>query len=198
MFNDLSNPDFTIRVRPSGSVVAVFAQDKLRPASWLTLTGGVRQTHFSGSFSEDATSPRVSAAVQLPRVNWTVRGFYGRFYQAPPLVTASGPLLDFVTEQDLGFVPLKGERDEEYQVGVAIPVGGWVLDVDRFQTTADQLLRSQQRRQLERVLPADDRRRARFAASRRPSARRARGRTGRSTSPIRTSTRKGAAPSAAA
>jgi len=69
-------------------------------------------------------------------VNWIVRGFYGHFYQAPPLLTASGPLLDFVTAQNLGFIPLHGERDEEYQVGVAIPIRGWTADVSRFHTRA--------------------------------------------------------------
>jgi hypothetical protein len=29
-----------------------------------------------------------------------------------------------------------GERDEEYQVGVAVPVRGWLLDVSHFQTRA--------------------------------------------------------------
>jgi hypothetical protein len=65
-----------------------------------------------------------------------VRGFYGRFYQGPPLITASGPLLGFVTAQNLGFIPLHGERDEEYQVGLTVPIRGWTVDADRFQTRA--------------------------------------------------------------
>ena len=69
-------------------------------------------------------------------MNWVVRGFYGRFYQGPPLITASGPLLSFVTSQNLGFIPLHGERDEEYQVGLTVPVRGWTVDADRFQTRA--------------------------------------------------------------
>ena len=116
----------------------LYAQDKLALTSWLTLSGGVRYTHFSssGGVTEDVTTPRVGATVLIPQVNWIVRGFYGRFYQAPPLLTASGPLLDFVTAQNLGFIPLKGERDEEYQVGVAVPVHGWLADVSRFHTRA--------------------------------------------------------------
>jgi outer membrane receptor for ferrienterochelin and colicin len=135
-FNDGSNPDLSQRETPSGNIVAVFIQDKVNVASWLTLTAGLRQTHFSGAFTEDATSPRVGASLQIPSVNWIVRGFYGRFYQGPPLITASGPLLGFVTAQNLGFIPLHGERDEEYQVGVTVPMRGWTADVDRFQTTA--------------------------------------------------------------
>jgi TonB dependent receptor/Carboxypeptidase regulatory-like domain/TonB-dependent Receptor Plug Domain len=136
LFNDGSAENFVLQQQPSGHQVALFAQDKFRATSWLTLTGGVRQTHFSGEVVEDATSPRVGASVRVPVVDWTIRGFYGRFYQAPPLLTASGPLLDFVTDQNLGFIPLHGERDEEYQVGVVIPLRAWTIDGDRFQTRA--------------------------------------------------------------
>jgi outer membrane receptor for ferrienterochelin and colicin len=135
-FNDGSNANVSQRETPSGNLVAVFIQDKIAVTDWLTLTAGVRQTHFSGAISEDATSPRVGASLQIPSVKWVVRGFYGRFYQGPPLITASGPLLSFVTAQNLGFIPLHGERDEEYQVGVTVPIQGWTADVDRFQTTA--------------------------------------------------------------
>ena len=135
-FNDGSNPNLSEREQPSGNLAAAFAEDTVSVTSWLTVTAGVRQTHFSGGITENATSPRVGASVEVPRVNWMVRGFYGRFYQGPPLVTASGPLLAFVTAQNLGFIPLRGERDKEYQVGVTIPVRGWTLDTDRFQTRA--------------------------------------------------------------
>jgi hypothetical protein len=135
-FGDGSNPNLSVREQPSGNLAAFFIQDKVNVNSWLTLTGGVRQTHFSGGITENATSPRVGASVQIPSVDWVVRGFYGRFYQGPPLVTASGPLLEFVTAQNLGFIPLRGERDEEYQVGLTVPVRGWLVDGDRFQTRA--------------------------------------------------------------
>jgi outer membrane cobalamin receptor len=137
-FNDGSNPNFSQRQQPTGGQIALFAQDKWAAASWLTLSGGLRYTHFSGSggVTEDVTDPRVGATVLVPSVNWIVRGFYGHFYQAPPLLTASGPLLDFVTAQNLGFIPLPGERDDEYQVGVAIPIRGWIADVSRFHTRA--------------------------------------------------------------
>ncbi len=135
-FNDGSLPNVASRERPSGNLVAVFAQDTFRATSWLTLTAGVRQTRFSGGITESATSPRVGASVQVPSLDWVFRGFYGRFYQAPPLITASGPLLQFVTSQDLGFIPLRGERDEEYQVGVTVPIRGWTVDADHFRTSA--------------------------------------------------------------
>src|SRR4029077_4354038 len=52
------------------------------------------------------------------------------------LDTVSGPLIQFVTNQNLGFVPLHGERDEEHQFGVTIPFKGWTLDADNFLTRA--------------------------------------------------------------
>jgi outer membrane receptor protein involved in Fe transport len=136
VFNEGSHADLSVREQPSGNSEAVFVQDKLTATSWLTLSAGLRYTHFAGGVSESATSRRVGATIQIPSVKWLVRGFYGRFYQGPPLITASGPLLAFVTDQNLGFVPLHGERDEEYQVGLAVPIRGWTADVDRFKTRA--------------------------------------------------------------
>jgi len=96
----------------------------------------MRPTHFSGGIAENAISPRFGAALTVPRLNWVFRAFYGHYYQAPPLLTVSGPLLQFVTSQNLGFLPLHGERDEERQFGVAIPFRGWTLDADTFKTLA--------------------------------------------------------------
>ena len=136
LFNDGSSTNFRDRELASGGLEAVFIEDKLKLTSWLTLMAGLRQTHFSGNITEDATSPRVGAAVQVPRLHWVFRGFYGHYYQAPPLLTASGPLLGFVTSQNLGFIPLHGERDEEHQFGVTIPYRGWSMDIDEFRTRA--------------------------------------------------------------
>lgn len=136
IFNDLSNPNFTDREPIDGSMQAAYVQDKIKVTPWLTLMGGVRQTHFSGAIVENATSPRAGAALEIPRVKIVFRAFYGQFYQPPPLITASGPLLDFVTSQSLGFIPLRGERDEERQFGVTIPYRGWSLDIDEFRTKA--------------------------------------------------------------
>jgi outer membrane receptor protein involved in Fe transport len=135
-FNDQSGENFSARETPSGEQLGLFVEDKFHASSWFTLTGGVRQTFFSGGISETATSPRIGATVQIPKVEWMLRGFYGRFYQAPPLATASGPLLNFVTSSNFGFTPLLGERDEEYQVGITIPVRDWVFDADEFRTRA--------------------------------------------------------------
>jgi len=139
IFNDHSAPNLAPPdvEKPSGSLVAVYVEDQLKATSWLALNAGIRQTHFSGGVVENTTSPRVGASLRIPKLNWVFRGFYGHFYQAPPLLTASGPLLQFVTGQNLGFVPLHGERDEEHQFGVTIPFRGWTLDADNFLTRAN-------------------------------------------------------------
>lgn len=122
------------RERPAGNLEALFLEDQYKAASWLTLTGGVRFTHFSGAGSENAASPRVGAAIRMPHLNWTLHGFYGRYYQAPPLSTVSGPLVELAVNQGFGFLPLHGERDEEYQFGLTVPIKGWVIDTAYFHT----------------------------------------------------------------
>ena len=134
LFNDGSGLPFTDAEHPSGSLAAFFIDDKFKPVSWLTLSAGMRPTHFSGGVSESAISPRFGAALNIPHLNWTFRAFYGHYYQAPPLITASGPLVQFANSNNLGFIPLHGERDEEHQFGVTIPFRGWVLDADNFRT----------------------------------------------------------------
>jgi len=124
------------KVNPIGSLTALYVEDEFRANSWLTVSAGLRQTHFSGNVVENATSPRVGASLRIPKLNWVFRGFYGRFYQAPPLLTLSGPLLIAANNQNLGFVPLHGERDEEHQFGVTIPFHGWTIDADNFLTRA--------------------------------------------------------------
>src|ERR1700758_1631775 len=137
VFNDGSGqPPFTDTEQPTGGLAAFFVDDNFKPFSWLSLTAGLRPTHFSGNagFSESSISPRFGASLTVPHLNWTFRAFYGHFYQAPPLVTASGPLLNFCTAIDCGFIALHGERDEEHQFGVTIPFRGWTLDADTFRT----------------------------------------------------------------
>jgi outer membrane receptor for ferrienterochelin and colicin len=134
VFHDGSGSTFNDREHPSGSLMSFFIDDKFKIVPWLTLTAGVRPTRFSGSLTESAISPRLGAALNIPGLHWTLRGFYGHYYQAPPLVTASGTLLQFANENNLTFIALKGERDEEHQFGISIPYRGWVLDADTFRT----------------------------------------------------------------
>ena len=134
--NDGSAPPFNVTGNPSGSLAAFFVDDKFKPLPWLTLSAGLRPTYFSGGVGENSISPRFGVALNVPRLNWTFRASYGHYYQAPPLITASGPLLQFANNNNLGFIPLHGERDEEEEFGVNIPWRGWVLDADMFRTNA--------------------------------------------------------------
>jgi outer membrane receptor protein involved in Fe transport len=130
-------PPITDKEHPTGGLVALFAEDQMKLTSWLTLNAGLRQTHFSGGLVENATDPRVGGSLRMPKLNWVFRAFYGHFYQAPPILTISGPLLQYITDvQQLGFIPLHGERDEEHQYGVTIPFHGWTVDADTFLTRA--------------------------------------------------------------
>jgi len=134
-FPDCGGAPFADSEPASGGLAAFYVDDKFKPFSWLTLSAGLRPTHFAGSgMSENAVSPRFGATVTIPRLGWTFRGFYGHYYQAPPLLTASGLLLQLCNENDCTFIPLHGERDEESQFGVTIPFRGWVLDADTFRT----------------------------------------------------------------
>ena len=134
--NDASAPPMAQSQRPTGQLEAGFLEDQYKPFSWLTLMGGIRLTHFDGMISENAASPRVGGSVRIPHLNWVLRAFWGRYYQAPPLSTVAGPLLDYAVTQGLGFIPLYGERDEEHQFGLTIPLRGWSLDLNNYHQRA--------------------------------------------------------------
>jgi hypothetical protein len=130
----------------NGGVAAEFINDKFKVTSWLTVMAGVRVTEFrSGapssavtpSVSETDADPRFGVAIRLPRLNWVFRGFYGYYYQAPPLSTATGALENL---QFGSFAALHGEQDREWQYGLTIPLRGWTFDADTYQTFAHNWL----------------------------------------------------------
>jgi outer membrane receptor protein involved in Fe transport len=124
-----------------GGVGTAFINDQYRPLPWLTLDGGLRFTHFSGATDENAVNPRVGASITLPRLKWVLHGFYGTYYQEPPLYTVSGALFNFSgLTGAIGFLPLKGERDIQREIGLAIPLRGWTLDLAHFATSARNFL----------------------------------------------------------
>ena len=120
----------------TGQLESAFLEDQYKVLPWLTLIGGVRLTHFAGSVSENAADPRLGGSVRIPHLHWVLRGFWGEYYQAPPLSTVTGPLLDYAVSQGLGFIPLRGERDEEHQFGLIIPLRGWSFDVNNYHQRA--------------------------------------------------------------
>jgi len=134
--NGSGSPPINTSVHPSGNQETFFVDDRFTPVSWLTLVAGIRPTRFSTGFTESSLGPRFGAAFTVPRLGWTFRAFYGHYFQPPPLVTVSGPLIEFCDINKCGFVPLRGETDEEHQFGVTIPFHGWVIDADNFRTNA--------------------------------------------------------------
>ena len=146
-----SNPDDTplhLRTTAWGSVTSAFVEDQFRLNEWLTINAGVRLTHFQGprqfdsetsqfvKVNDNAADPRIGAALRIPKLGWVARAFYGRYYQAPPLLTVTGALLSQCPdpEETCGFLPLHGESDEQREFGLAIPLKGWTLDVSNFRT----------------------------------------------------------------
>jgi hypothetical protein len=140
IFNDGSFTNFTIPDHATGGLIEEYISDNFKATPWLTLIGGLRQANFISSFTENEVDPRVGVAVEVPRIHWVFRGFYGRFYQPPPLLTATGPIVDYANENNTAFVPLHGERDEEHQFGVQIPFKGWLLDADTFKNRINNFL----------------------------------------------------------
>jgi hypothetical protein len=145
------NTFFGLTANPGGAVLnqqqtrwansdAVFLEDQFHAASWLTLDLGIRFTHYQGLVNENAADPRVGGAIRIPRLNWTLHGYYAYYYQPPPLDSLAGPALQFAVDQGYGFIPLHGERDIQHDIGLSIPLRGWVLDVDRFHTSARNFL----------------------------------------------------------
>jgi hypothetical protein len=124
----------------TGGLEEIFVSDKFKVTPWLTLIAGFRQSHFTADIVENEVDPRFGIALKLPRINWVFHAFYGHFYQPPPLLTATGSLVGFASSQGFSFAPLDGERDEEYQFGITIPLRGWALDADHFQTKSQNWL----------------------------------------------------------
>ncbi|MGB8013115.1 MAG: TonB-dependent receptor [Terriglobales bacterium] len=143
----LTSPDVE---HPNANLETFYIDDKFKPFSWLTLSAGMRPTRFSeGNFAagstaqpveESAISPRFGATATIPKLRWTFRAFYGHYYQAPPIETVSGPLLQYISQSSVAIISLPGERDEEHQFGVTIPYRGWALDADTFKTDVANFL----------------------------------------------------------
>jgi outer membrane cobalamin receptor len=134
--NDDSGLAIAENDNPHGTVAAVYIEDRYDAASWLTIRGGLRFTRFSAALHETAASPRLGITARLPWANAVFRASYGNYYQAPPLSTVSGPLLQYAVEQGFGFLPLRGERDRQMEAGLAVPINGWTFDTAAFRTNA--------------------------------------------------------------
>ncbi len=140
LFNDGSFANFRIADAAAGGLIEEYVSDNFKATPWLTLIAGLRQANFVSTVTEHAVDPRAGVAIEVPRLHWVLRAFYGRYYQPPPLLTAKGPVVDYANASNTSFVPLYGERDEEHQFGLQIPFKGWLLDADTFTNRINNFL----------------------------------------------------------
>ena len=126
----------------NAGLVEAHLSDHLRVNRYITLLGGMRFSSYHGGYRESANYPRIGATVEIPRLHWVLRGFYGHFFQPAPIETVSSAFLNYVTSQqgENAFVPLPSERDEEHQFGIQIPWKGWMLDVDNVKNRVNNFL----------------------------------------------------------
>jgi hypothetical protein len=126
----------------SAGLVEFHFSDHLRVNRCISLLGGMRISNYHSGYTESAAYPRIGATVEIPRLHWVLRGFYGHFFQPAPVQTVSSAFLNYVTSQqgENTFVPLPSERDEEHQFGIQIPWKGWVLSVDNFKNRINNFL----------------------------------------------------------
>jgi hypothetical protein len=139
-FASNSVPNTTVTA--NAGLIEFHFSDHLKVNRYITLLGGMRISNYHGGFTETATYPRIGATIELPRLHWLLRGFYGHFFQPAPVQTVSSTLLNYIQDQSgqNAFVPLPSERDEEHQFGVTIPWRGWVVDVTNFKTRENNFL----------------------------------------------------------
>jgi outer membrane receptor protein involved in Fe transport len=123
------------RQKVGAQLESAWIEDQYKATSWLSLNAGVRLTRFSGLVTETAASPRLGAAIEIPKLKWVLRGAYSRYYQAPPLDTVSPDIFTAIDPAS-GFLPLRGERDEQHEIGLTIPMRGWAFDFNQFRTGA--------------------------------------------------------------
>ena len=68
----------------NAGLVEFYLSDHLQSGRYVTLLGGMRFSSYHGGFTESAAYPRIGATVEIPRLHWVLRGFYGHFFQPAP------------------------------------------------------------------------------------------------------------------
>ena len=128
LFTD-GTPNFPASsISVNGGVAEEFISDRFNATKWLTIIAGIRGTEFRSSIAENQADPRVGVAFRVPTAELgACAPFTGHYYQPPPLVTATGPLLGFANSQNFTFAPLYGERDKQWEASLIIPYRGWNL-----------------------------------------------------------------------
>ncbi|MGA3082673.1 MAG: TonB-dependent receptor, partial [Terracidiphilus sp.] len=127
----------------NAGLVEFYLADHLRLGRYITLLGGERFSIYRAWLNESAIYPRIGATVEIPRLHWVLRGFYGHFFQPAPILTVSSSVLNYASQQPAGendFTPIPSERDEEHQFGIQIPYRGWLLDVANVKNRVNNFL----------------------------------------------------------
>jgi hypothetical protein len=127
----------------SAKLVEFYLSDHLRVGRHITLLGGERFSIYRSALNESAVYPRIGATVEVLRLRWVLRGFYGHYFQPAPIETVSSAVLTYAQTLGSGentFTPLPSERDEEHQFGIQIPYKGWLLDVANFKNRVNNFL----------------------------------------------------------
>jgi len=127
----------------AAALVEGYVSDHLRLGQYFTLLGGMRFSSYHAGLNESVAYPRIGATVQIPRLHWVLRGFYGHFLQPAPVQTVSQSVLNYAGSLGSGentFTPIPSERDEEHQFGIQIPWKGWFLDVDTVKNRVNNFL----------------------------------------------------------
>ena len=142
--NDLSAPSQPNEPgNANAGLVEFYLSDHLRLGKYITLLGGERFSIFRSVLNETAVYPRIGATVEIPRLHWVLRGFYGHFFQPAPIQTVSSSVLNYASNLSAGentFTSLPSERDEEHQFGIQIPYKGWLLDVANVKNRVNNFL----------------------------------------------------------
>lgn len=68
-FNNLSADNFRTKDAATGGLIEEYISDNFKVTPWLTFIGGLRQSHFVADFTENYLSPRIGAAIQVPKLN---------------------------------------------------------------------------------------------------------------------------------
>ena len=144
LVNDGSGPsEPNTPANASAGLVEFYVADHLRLGRYVTLLGGERFSIYRAWLNETAIYPRIGATVEIPKLGWVLRGFYGHFFQPAPILTVSSSVLNYANSLGGGenaFTPIPSERDEEHQFGIQIPYKGWLLDVDTFKNRVNNFL----------------------------------------------------------
>ena len=98
IINDGSAPSQPNTQSNAGAgLVEFYVADHLRLGRYVTLLGGERFSIYRAGIDETAIYPRIGATVEIPRLHWVLRGFYGHFFQPAPIQTVSASVLNYAS-----------------------------------------------------------------------------------------------------